>query len=839
MRCKIGYFCFMDRTTLFAEVLLPLPVPGTFTYRIPLSMNHLVQVGQRVSVQFGSRRVYAGLILKLHEKVPASGTPKYILSVLDEKPLVNNMQIEFWNWIADYYMSTLGEVMNVAIPSAFKLSSESKIILSETFQPDCEPLSDSEYQITEALMQQKKLTIKEVGQIVGFQKVLPLLKSMIQRQMIFMEEELNSSYRPKLEKYLLFADAYLEEKKLHELLDQLGRRAPKQMEIIMAMMTLAGLPLKKGVHVKKFDLQQKTGGHLSALKALLDKEILVEVEKTTSRFNEDDTTNGDPIIFSEEQQRAYDELQSEMQDHRVVLLHGVTSSGKTEIYINLIEDALKKGKQVLYLLPEIALTTQIITRLRKHFGDEIGVYHSRYNQNERAEVWENVAGLQGEEIHKPYRIILGPRSAMFLPFENLGLIIVDEEHDQSYKQFDPAPRYNARDASIYLAGLHHAKVILGSATPAIETYYNAQSGKYGLVSLNERYGGIEMPKILVVNLKEEKRRRMLRSHFSSVLLKHIEGALDEKQQIILFQNRRGFSLRLECEECNWVPQCKNCDVTMTYHKKQELLRCHYCGYSRPVPPVCEHCGSPHLTMEGFGTEKVEEELSIIIPNARIDRMDLDTTRSKSSFQRIFSDFENGKTDILTGTQMVTKGLDFDNVQIVGILSADNMLRFPDFRAHERSFQLMEQVSGRAGRKHKQGTVIIQSWDPTHPVIGDVVRHNYQSMFRRELEERQRFHYPPFFRLIILKLKHKDPSILNKAADILARDMRARFGNLVYGPEYPMVSRIKNMYIKQIMLKVARGSQQNVQKEELRRVLSDFNKHTHLKSVRIQIDVDPQ
>ncbi len=829
----------MDRITLFADVLLPLPVPGTFTYRIPFSMNHLVQKGQRVSIQFGSRRVYAGLIMNLHEKAPASGTPKYILSVLDEKPLVNDVQIEFWNWISDYYMCTLGEVMNVAIPSAFKLSSESKIILSEAFKPDIEQLTDSEYQITEALMQQKKLTIKEAGQIVGFQKVLPLLKTMIQRQMIFMEEELNGSYKPKLEKYLLFADAYLKDKALHEVMDQMSKRAPKQMEVLMAMMTLTGFPIKKGVLVKKADLQKKLGVSLSAVKALVDKGILIEEEKTISRFNEDEASKKGTIIFSDEQQRAYDNLQEEMRKHRVVLLHGVTSSGKTELYIKLIEDTLKKGEQVLYLLPEIALTTQIIQRLRKHFGDEIGVYHSRYNQNERAEVWENVAGVQQQDIHKPYRIILGPRSAMFLPFENLGLIIVDEEHDQSYKQFDPAPRYNARDASIYLAGLHDAKVILGSATPAIETYYNALNKKYGMVPLTERYGGIEMPRILVVNLKEEKRRRMLRSHFSSVLLKHIAEALDQQKQVILFQNRRGFSLRIECEECNWVPQCKNCDVTMTYHKKQELLKCHYCGYSRPVPPVCEHCGSQHLTMEGFGTEKVEEELSIILPDTKIDRMDLDTTRSRSAFQRIFSDFENGKTNILTGTQMVTKGLDFDNVQVVGVLSADNMLRFPDFRAHERSFQLMEQVSGRAGRKNKQGTVIIQSWEPSHAIIKDVVGHDYQSMFRRELDERQKFHYPPFYRLIIIKLKHKDPSILNRAADVLAQDMRIRFGNLVYGPEYPMVSRIKNMYIKQIMLKIPRNRQQTLQKEQLKQVLADYNKYTHLKSVRIYLDVDPQ
>lgn len=829
----------MERITLFAEVLLPLPVPGTFTYRIPFDLNNRVQTGQRVSVQFGSRRVYAGLILQLHEQAPKSGIPKYILSVLDEQPLVNPLQLKFWDWIADYYMSTLGEVMNVAMPSIFKLSSESKIVLSEIFQPDNCPLSEAEFRITEVLLQQKKLTIKEAGQIVGFHKVLPLLKTMIGRRLIFIEEELNNLYKPKQEKYLFLAEPYLEEEKVHSLMDHLGSRAPKQLEVLMAFLALAGFPLKKGVSIKKSVMKNKLGGSVPAIKALVDKGVLLEKEKIISRFADDKNTRCRLFNLSGAQQQAYESLQTEMQKHRVTLLHGVTSSGKTELYIKLIEDTLQTNKQVLYLLPEIALTTQIIQRLRKHFGDEVGIYHSRYNRNERAEVWENIAGLQQSDIHKPYRIILGPRSAMFLPFENLGLIIVDEEHDQSYKQFDPAPRYNARDASIYLAGLHNAKVVLGSATPAIETYFNAQNGKYGFVLLTERYGGLKMPEILVVNMKEEKRRRMLRSHFSSVLLEHIHKALEKKQQIILFQNRRGFSVRIECEQCNWVPQCKNCDVTMTYHKKQELLKCHYCGYSRTVPAVCEQCGSPHLMMEGFGTEKVEEELALILPDIHIDRMDLDTTRSKGAFQRIFSDFEHGKTDVLTGTQMVTKGLDFDNVQVVGILSADNMLRFPDFRAHERSFQLMEQVSGRAGRKNKQGTVIIQSWQPSHQIIRDVVNHNFQSMYIHELAERRKFRYPPFYRLVIIRLKHKKPEILNEAAEVLARDMKTHFGNLVYGPEYPMVSRIKNLYIKQILLKIPRNKQQAEQKDHLKQVLNDFNRHTGFKSVRIYVDVDPQ
>ena len=829
----------MDRITLFAEVLLPLPLAGTFTYRVPYALNNLIRPGQRVTVQFGKRRVYAGLVTELHEKPPAKGIPKYILSVLDEKPLVNTIQMRFWQWIAAYYMSTAGEVMHVALPSVFRLSSESAVVLWPGFEPDSHTLNESEYRITEALLQKKKLTIAEVSKIVGYQKVLPLLKTMIERRLITMEEELKQQYKPKKTKMVRLSAACFEEGALQEIMDQLGKRAHKQLELLMGFLSLSGFPLKKGFTVPKTELLQKTGASDAVLKALVDKGVFELEEKVTSRFTDESTDVTGTFTLSESQQQAYNLLKTQMQEHLVVLLHGVTSSGKTELYIKLMEDALAAGKQVLYLLPEIALTTQIINRLRKHFGDEIGVYHSRYNRNERAEVWENVAGIQHRDVHKPYRIILGPRSAMFLPFENLGLVIVDEEHDRSYKQFDPAPRYHARDAAIYLARLHGAKVVLGSATPSVETYFNAQNGKYGLVELNERFGGVAMPRIVVVNMKEEKRRRMLKSHFSSVLLSHIKEALEKKQQVILFQNRRGFSTRIECEQCNWVPQCKYCDVTMTYHKKQQLLKCHYCGYSRPVPAVCESCGSPNLTMQGFGTEKVEEELATILPGVRIDRMDLDTTRAKHAFQRIIYDFENRKTDILTGTQMVTKGLDFENVQVVGILSADNMLSFPDFRAHERSFQMMEQVSGRAGRKDKQGTVIIQTWQPAHPIIRDVVQHDYGSMYRRQLEERLRFRYPPYYRLVIIKLKHKKPEVLNVAAAELARDMKARFGKLVYGPEYPMVPRIKNWYIKQIMLKIRRDKHLTQQKALLKTVLEDFRAHTSQKSVLIQVDVDPQ
>ena len=542
-------------------------------------------------------------------------------------------------------------------------------------------------------------------------------------------------------------------------------------------------------------------------------------------------------MLSLHQEEAYSGIKQSFNTNNVVLLHGVTSGGKTEVYIKLISDTIKEGKQVLYMLPEIALTTQIISRLRKYFGEEVGVYHSRYSQNERVEVWNNVVGC--DDTHTKYKIILGPRSSLFLPFDNLGLIIVDEEHDSSYKQYDPGPRYNARDAAIYLATLHDAKVLLGSATPAIESYYNAKSGKYGFAEITDRYGGVKLPKIVVVNLKEEKKRRMMKSHFSSVLLKGIDVALENKHQVILFQNRRGFSLRIECDVCHWVPECKRCDVTLTYHKYSELLKCHYCGYSTTVPPVCPDCGNTGLKMLGFGTEKVSEELGMLLPSVKIDRMDLDTTRSKNSFGRIISNFENRKTDILIGTQMVTKGLDFDNVQIVGVLSADSLLSFPDFRAHERSFQLMLQVSGRSGRKDKQGEVVIQSWKPDHPILKDVVNHDYLNMYLRQLSERKKFLYPPYYRLIIIRMKHRKPDILNEGAAILAKELRDKFGKLVYGPEYPLVGRVRNFYIKQIMLKIPKGVSLVIAKKNILESVIRTKSLPGYASVIVQFDVDPQ
>ncbi len=829
----------MERITLFADVLLPLPLDGYFTYRVPYKWNDYLQVGHRVAVQFGRKKIYAGIVRAIHQNPPKKGVAKYLLSILDDKPLVNVMQLQFWDWMAAYYLAHPGDVLNAALPSAFRLASEGKIMLSPEFVFDREILSDFEYRITEVLAESKAMTVSEVSSVVGYNKVLPLLKSMIDKKIIVMEEELKERYKPKTEKFVRVAPEVFDEEILQGLMDELSKRAFKQLELLMKYLSLTGFNNSEPKWIRQSDFLKQTEGGVSALKALVDKGIFQSEVKEVSRLKTGNLSEKtvEAMVFSSAQKEVYEKIINSFKHKKVALLHGVTSSGKTELYIKLISETVKQGKQALYLLPEIALTTQIISRLQKYFGDSVGVYHSQYSLNERVEIWNNVAGINGTE--NCYKVIVGPRSAMFLPFTKLGLIIVDEEHDQSFKQYDPAPRYNARDSAVYLGKMHGANVLLGSATPGLESYANALKGKYALIELSERYGKVEMPEIIVVNMQDQVRRKLIRSHFSSILIHNIKEALANKHQVILFQNRRGFSLRLECEQCSWTPVCKNCDVTLTYHKQVGKLKCHYCGYAIPVPGRCDDCGSTHLKLKGFGTEKVEEELEVLFPDAHIDRMDLDTTRSKHAFRRIFEDFERGKTDILTGTQMVTKGLDFDNVHVVGVLNADNMLSYPDFRAHERSFQLMAQVSGRAGRKSKQGKVIIQSWKPSHPVIQDVLRNDYRNMFNREMAEREKFNYPPYYRLIRILLKHTDRTKVEEAADTLARELRAVFGNRVFGPEYPMVSRIRNKYINQILLKNRADQNQKVFKLYLKQVLDKFREYTKHRPVIVQIDVDPQ
>ncbi len=823
----------MERLTLFADVILPLPVSGTFTYRVPYALNDAVKEGKRVVVQFGSRRIYTALIRKIHQKPPARHVPKYILSILDEAPIVSDIQFDLWDWIASYYLCHLGEVMNAALPSVFKLASESKVVLNPLFSGDTSQLNEKELLLMEALGNQKTIAISDVMKILDQQKVIPFIKTMIDKGMILLEEEIKDKYRPKKDTFIALSDRLVaSEEMLRENFDLLEKRAPRQLEVLMTFIHMTGYTQGEAVSINRSALLKNLKGGGSALDSLIKKEIFILTEKQVSRI--DSGAKGistDNIKLTKIQGDTLVNIRNGWHEKDVVLLHGVTSSGKTEIYIKLIQEAIDTGKQVLYLLPEIALTTQIISRLKKYFGDRIGVYHSRFNEQEKAEIWNRT-------IENQYDVILGARSALFAPFTNLGLVIVDEEHDSSFKQYDPAPRYNGRDAALFLAHLFGAKALLGSATPSLESYFNARQGKYMLVELFQRYGNFPLPEMQVVDIKNELRQGKMKSHFSSVLLARLEQALDNKEQTILFQNRRGFSLRLECEVCHWMPSCKNCDVTLVYHKQINQLRCHYCGFVTRVPEKCPECNSTQIHMKGFGTQRVEEDLQIMFPEARIARMDLDTTRSKHGHQKIITDFENQNIDILVGTQMVTKGLDFDHVSTVCILNADNMLSYPDFRSAERSYQLMAQVSGRSGRKKRRGEVIVQTWQPSNEIIRDVVANDYQAMYLKQLNERNRFKYPPFNRLIILRLKHKKSDKLNKASSILAADLRNVFGKRILGPEYPMVSRIMNLYIKQIMIKLERGGKLVSMKEQLKETIEVFSRNKEFSGVRVIIDVDP-
>lgn len=825
----------MDRKTLFVNVILPLPVPGTFSYRVPMDLNDRVKVGQRAVVQFGRTKIMSGLISDVTEKVPDYEQVKYILDILDENPVVNAIQLRLWRWICDYYLCYDGEVMQVAMPSAMKLSSESKIKLSDEFELDTMALNDYEYLIVEALQVQPKLTISEVSKIIGYKKVMPLIKTMIEKKIVVMEEELDAKFKAKYERFVALEEEYHSDEKMHELMDELTRRAYKQLEVVMSFFVLGGNAENE---VLASALLTKSNANSTVLKALVNKGVFKVYQKRVSRLKSFKAlTDVDSIKLTDKQQIAFDEIHNGFAEKKPVLLHGVTSSGKTEIYIKLIQEALDKGRQVMYLLPEIALTEQIINRLKKYFGDKVGVYHSRYSDMERVEIWEQVLEFEKTQSSK-YQVIIGSRSAVLLPFSKLGLIIVDEEHDSSFKQIDPAPRYNARDLSMILGRFHGADVILGSATPSFESYYNARQQRYHLVTLSQRFGGVEMPEIIVDDMRVERRRKLMQANFGSVLVEAMKNTLADKNQVILFQNRRGFSLRLECGVCHWVPQCINCDVSMTYHKAQNIMKCHYCGYTMAVPSECPSCHSTDLKMHGFGTERVEEDLSSVIPEARCARLDLDTTRSKNSYQTILDQFKNRETDVLVGTQMVTKGLDFDCVKTVGILDADNMLSFPDFRAFERSFQLMEQVSGRAGRKGKKGKVVIQTYQPTHPVIQNVVSHDYVRFFEEQMPIRRQYCYPPYYRLIMIKLRHADYNKLNIAADFFAMKLRPVFKNNLLGPEYPVVSRVKNQYIKQILIKFDRNDNSMKIKELIKNEIESFKRNNDYKSVNISIDVDP-
>ena len=815
------------RKTLFIEVILPLAISKTYTYRVPFELNELVGVGKRVVVQFGKSRIYTAIIYQISEVAPTLYDAKYIIEILDEEPIVNESQLKLWNWISSYYLCHIGEVMQAALPAALKLASETIINLRADSDFDKTQLNDKEYLIVDALELQPDLKIGDITKLLGQKTVFPLLKSLFQKGIIHIHEEISEKYKARKKSFFMLNPIYDDSenrKSLFELLE----RAPKQLQLLLAYYKLQ----KNQKDISREELLELSGSGLSALKSLQDKEIFIREDKIVSRLNRGEEEILPDFELSEIQQQAFSDIKDQLEKKSVLLLHGITSSGKTQIYIRLIEQMLKEGRQTLYLLPEIALTTQIIERLRNYFGNEIGVYHSKFNDNERAEIWQKV--VKGE-----YKILLGARSAVFLPFRDLGLIVIDEEHESSYKQYDPAPRYHARDTAIYLAHVHQAKVILGSATPSFESYYNAKIGKYGFVELTGRFGGVKLPKIEVVSISEETKRKTMQSHFTSVLLEEIKAALSRKEQIILFQNRRGYTPLLLCATCGYTPKCINCDVSLTYHKSSGKLHCHYCGFKQEVLNVCPACGSAKIEQKGYGTEKIEDELSIIFPEAKIARMDLDSTRTRNSFQILIDDFEEGRVDILVGTQMVAKGLDFGNVTTIGIVNADTLLNYPDFRAFERSFQMLSQVSGRAGRREKQGKVIIQAYDINHRIIKQVIENDYTDLFNTEIIERRNYNYPPLYRLIQLDVKHKDARTLAVISDRLAKLLRQLFGKRVLGPEAPLISRVRNYYIQTILIKAEKEGTSILKiKEALHQALVKFESEPFNKGALIQIDVDP-
>ena len=827
----------MKDRTYFAEILLPLPLEGSFTYRVPRNLQNLVKEGQRAVVPFGRNKVYSGLIKQLHENPPVGFQARYIHSLLDENEVVTSRQFAFWEWMANYYLCTEGEVMQAALPPAMKLSGETRIALNPLYSPGGDPLDAKEQALLQALENNKQLTLGEAASVTSLSKVLPLIKTMMAKGMVVLKEELENPWRPKLVRHVFLTAQFASESEMKTLFDQLERKAPRQLELLMQYIRVAGLPGtgESATEVAQDKLTAPVKGGYAALQALIKKGVFETRDHIISYF-EHLPANGRDIVFNQHQEKAYHDIRSQFESKDVVLLHGVTSSGKTEIYIRLIREAIERGEQVLYLLPEIALTAQIINRLQGHFGSKAGIYHSRFNPMERSEVWNTMLG--DTTSRDSYDLILGPRSAMFLPFRKLGLVIIDEEHEPSFKQFDPAPRYHARDAAIYLASMHEAKVLLGSATPSLEVFAHASQGKFGYTSIEKRHGGVLMPEILVADIRKDTRSKAMKSHFSPLLLEHMEASLSAGEQVMLFQNRRGFSLRLECDVCHWVPACHQCDVSLVYHKKNNLLTCHYCGYAAPPPGECVECDSTAVKMKGFGTEKIEEELPLFFPQARVARMDLDTTRSKYAYRQMIEAFEQRKIDILVGTQMISKGLDFDNVGIVGILNADNLLNFPDFRAHERAFQLLAQVSGRAGRHKKRGKVIIQAYHTEHPVIRQVTANDYEGMYTQQMAERQQFHYPPFTRLVMLTTAHPDEKHLHEASDHLAGKLKKAFPGRVLGPEFPVITRIRNQFMKNILVKLDRSTELSKDKNKLKERVRDFQREKRWKQIRVIFNVDP-
>ena len=831
----------MSSLVTYVDVILPLALPRLYTYAVPIDWVEFVKVGQRVIVQFGKNKFYSAIVQRIHNQKPAVDA-KLIESIAEEDAIVTETQLKFWKWMSDYYMCTEGEVMNAALPSGLKLSSETKIRYNENYDGDFETLNEEEFLIVQALRAQDTIDISQVQDLLKKRNVYPLLKTLFNLGIAISSEEIIEKFKIKTESHIKLHEDFEDEEKLKLLFDEMGR-APKQVELLLAFTQLE----RKSKFIKKSELLALSKADASVLKRLVDKKIFLEFKVEVSRLGSFQTAEVESAALSEDQQRALNEInqwfrpeaaittenpETERSGVNVVLLHGVTSSGKTNVYIEKIKELLSQDKQVLYLLPEIALTAQIINRLRKVFGNLVGIYHSKFNPNERVEIWNKV-------LRNEYKILIGARSGLFLPFKDLGLIIVDEEHDNSLKQMDPAPRYNGRDSAIMLARLFDAKVILGTATPAIETYYNTENGKFGLVKMEKRYGGLEMPEIEVANIREQRKRKNMDGNFTEALRSSVNKALNNKEQVILFINRRGFANYQVCKTCNYVYKCKNCDVSLTYHKFQNKLVCHYCGYTEKMNDKCRSCGAIDLDIVGMGTQKIEDEIATAFPSAKISRLDYDSTRNKHGHASVISQFENREVDILVGTQMVTKGLDFDNVSLVGVINADQLINHPGYRSHERAYQLMMQVAGRAGRKNKKGEVIIQSSDPDNPVIQNVVRGDFKRMYETELLERRQFGYPPFTRMIEMELRHKKVLNVEQAALFLANEARKTNLGLVLGPAIPFISKVNNYYIREVLIKSGKKSKDlTPMKHALREILDKMKTIPEFKGVDVSVDVDP-
>ena len=824
----------MNEAVLYTDVVLPVPLQQCFTYNVPDKFTSSVKVGCRVIVQFGNRKFYTAIIKKVHTQQPEYET-KPIELVLDDSPIISENMFPFWEWISNYYLCTVGEVMKAALPSGLKLESQTSVVLNEEWV-EKERLTPTEESVYQFIYSQKKASIQQINSLTKRSNAYPVLKTLLDKGAVIIEEELKENYRPKTIAHVSVSSSLVNEKEMEAAFESL-KNAKKQLELFMFLLNELHFYAPQSIKsIAKKELLKKSASSESTLKGLSNRGLVEIFDFEVERLA-DTLEYKKAYQLNQYQEKAINEIYDQFRSKEVVLLHGVTSSGKTEVYIKMIEAQLKAGKQVLYLLPEIALTSQIIERLTAVFGNKAGIYHSKFNDSERVEIWNKVLEFNTGETTK-YQLILGARSALFLPFKKLGLIIIDEEHETSFKQFDPAPRYNARDSAVMLAYLHKAKVLMGTATPSFETYFNAKTEKYGLVNLNQRHNDVSLPEIVVADLADAYKRKLMKSHFTPQLFSEIENALSNNEQIILFQNRRGFSSFIQCKLCGWIPNCKHCDVSLTYHKYFNNLQCHYCGYAINLPSKCEACGSTDVHTKGFGTEKIEDELKIFFPDIKIGRLDVDSTRAKRGYEKVIQNFASGKTKILVGTQMITKGLDFDNVSVVGILNADNLLNFPDFRSYERAYQLMAQVSGRAGRKKKQGKVIIQTYQAKHQVISMVINNDYDNFFKLYIHERKIFKYPPWYRLINITVKHKNSERAQTASKQLAAELRKVFGVRVFGPEFHLISRIQQYYQLIIRLKLEKNTSQAEAKKHLNEAIDKTKYIENNRSVIFNIDVDP-